>query len=607
MSSSRQLLPAAAIVATLFVSPPFMGSTAPGLTVIFVDDDAPLGGDGLTWNTAYRFIQDALAAAAASGGAVTEIHVAQGIYKPDRDEGGNVTPGDRLASFQLVNGLSLMGGYAGIGQPNPDEHDPSLHEAILSGDLLGDDIPNSLNFRDENSYHVLTAIALSQKAVLDGFTVRGGFAQGLGSLREGGGLRSEGSCLTLVRCTFFDNRAAYGAAMYSLDGDLTIQAVTFLENQTFLQSFGGAIYLRNCDSVLQNSAFTENTGRFGGAMLMRGGSTALENCSFSENRSFTGSAGAILFGWEPTATVTNCSFIANRVRQRGGAIQSVGATIEFTRCLFAANSAVSMGGAVDLRGSPLGASPTTFVDCLFVGNTVTEPSTSNGAGGAITAGVSLDPVVLSMTNCVLSANSATRFGGAVYIGRATAALRNCTVSGNSAGVVGGGLDNGGLAISSLENCVLWSNSDSEGTGEAAQIHLFPGANLTINHSCVQGWTGALGGVGNIGEDPLFVDPDGSDNVEGTVDDDFRLLPGSPCIDAADNTAVPEGITTDLDGNPRFVDDPDTPDTGIPDGVNPIVDMGAYEFQLPCPWDLNGDGVFDVEDVIAVATHFGPCP
>ncbi len=40
--------------------------------------------------------------------------------------------------------------------------------------------------------------------------------------------------------------------------------------------------------------------------------------------------------------------------------------------------------------------------------------------------------------------------------------------------------------------------------------------------------------------------------------------------------MPVGITTDLDGNPRFVDDPATDDTG--NGEPPIVDMGAYEFQ-----------------------------
>src|SRR5262245_51916393 len=35
-------------------------STANAL-VIYVDDDAPANGDGLTWDTAFRFLQDAIA------------------------------------------------------------------------------------------------------------------------------------------------------------------------------------------------------------------------------------------------------------------------------------------------------------------------------------------------------------------------------------------------------------------------------------------------------------------------------------------------------------------------------------------------------------------
>ena len=31
-------------------------------------------------------------------------------------------------------------------------------------------------------------------------------------------------------------------------------------------------------------------------------------------------------------------------------------------------------------------------------------------------------------------------------------------------------------------------------------------------------------------DPLFVDPDGLDNVAGTADDNYQLRPGSPVID-----------------------------------------------------------------------------
>ena len=125
--------------------------------------------------------------------------------------------------------------------------------------------------------------------------------------------------------------------------------------------------------------------------------------------------------------------------------------------------------------------------------------------------------------------------------------------------------------------------------------------LVGNYSCVQGGFGAPG-VGNIGENPLFADPYGSDGLPGGGDDDLRLLAGSPCIDAADNSAVPKGITTDLAGNPRFVDDLDTPDTG--NGTPPIVDMGAYEFQCGCPADFDGDGLVGINDFLFLLAVWG---
>ncbi|MHC4427504.1 MAG: hypothetical protein ACYS0D_02740 [Planctomycetota bacterium] len=68
--------------------------------------------------------------------------------------------------------------------------------------------------------------------------------------------------------------------------------------------------------------------------------------------------------------------------------------------------------------------------------------------------------------------------------------------------------------------------------------------------------------------------------------------------------MPEGTTTDLDGNPRFVDDPDTVDTGYGDA--PVVDMGAYEFQILCPWDLNGNGFVWILDFLLLLFSWGPC-
>ncbi|MEE9296536.1 MAG: DUF4215 domain-containing protein [Phycisphaerae bacterium] len=177
---------------------------------------------------------------------------------------------------------------------------------------------------------------------------------------------------------------------------------------------------------------------------------------------------------------------------------------------------------------------------------------------------------------------------------APATLINCTFSQNWAGNLVGGLI-ADMQQLTATNCVLWGNSDSTGTGESAQFGVFSGAPVLLNYSCIQGLTGGLSGVGNIGEDPLFRDADGADDIIGTEDDDLRLTAVSPCVDAADNTAVPvdtldldgdgdtaESVPFDLDGRSRFFDAPDTSDTG--NGTPPIVDMGAYEF-TPC-----GNGV-----------------
>ena len=81
---------------------------------------------------------------------------------------------------------------------------------------------------------------------------------------------------------------------------------------------------------------------------------------------------------------------------------------------------------------------------------------------------------------------------------------------------------------------------------------------TVSYSDVEG---GHEGDGNIDIDPLFV---------AAGSGDYRLQPDSPCIDIGLNDAVPTGVTTDLDGNPRIVD-------GNDDDIG-TVDMGAYEYQ-----------------------------
>ena len=82
--------------------------------------------------------------------------MAQGIYKPD--QGVGITPGDRCATFQLINGVAIKGGYAGFGEPDPNERDVDIYETTLSGDLNGNDEANK-------PIYTLRIVTTSQRAL----------------------------------------------------------------------------------------------------------------------------------------------------------------------------------------------------------------------------------------------------------------------------------------------------------------------------------------------------------------------------------------------------------------------------------------------------------
>lgn len=67
--------------------------------------------------------------------------------------------------------------------------------------------------------------------------------------------------------------------------------------------------------------------------------------------------------------------------------------------------------------------------------------------------------------------------------------------------------------------------------------------------------------------------------------------------------VPAGAILDAAGQPRFHDDPGTPDTGV--GTPPIVDMGAFEFQgdSQCEADCDHNAILDLFDFLCFVNHF----
>lgn len=235
--------------------------------------------------------------------------------------------------------------------------------------------------------------------------------------------------------------------------------------------------------------------------------------------------------------ISNCIIAANSSRGGGGlAIRGGGSPLLYKCVIIGNTSNTATGGGLDIQiAGPM------LRSCLILGNT------AGGRGGALNALNNSAPPTL--TNCVISGNLTDTMGAAIAnsgVGGPNPnppILTNCTINNNTAGSQAGGIYNSNGNDVILNSCILWDNSDSGGTDESAQVMLSGGA-AVIEYSCIQGWTGTLGGTGNIGLNPMLVDPDGLDDVFGTEDDNYRLLMGSPCID----TGHPGAAYNDPDGS-----------------------------------------------------------
>ncbi len=485
--------------------------------------------DGTTWATAFLGLQEALTLAADSGGIVQEVWVVAGTYKPAP------AGGDREETFTIPDGIKVYGGFTG-GETFLGQRDPVANPTILSGDLSGDDGPNFANYLD-NSFHVVTisnSDGSHAATLLDGFTIRGGNANGIPPGFVGGGMYIEGGEATIANCTLIENRASVGGGMHVQNGNPTLKNCTFIEN--FADSAGGMSTTGQGAPVLTDCLFDRNEG--GGMGNSDGSAPVLLRTEFRENISNASGAGMHNSN-DANASLTHCLFVDNvSAFGDGGAIYSRdGSNIVAVHCTFTNNSALSRGGAMyNFNNNP------SVVNCAFIGNQVTDLFSD---------------------------------GGGLYTSVGSATVTNCTFNANFAAGSGGGLYHSGSGSTvTLRNSILWGNADGGSGLQDAQVFLASGS-AAVDYSCIQGLTGALGGTGNISSDPRF-----SDTAAG----DLRLESDSPCSDAADNLADTDANTagvqalpdTDLDGNFRFFDNAAAPDTG--NGTSPIVDMGAWEFQ-----------------------------
>ncbi len=384
----------------------------------------------------------------------------------------------------------------------------------------------------------------------------------------GGAMYNVYSSPSIINCTFDDNtaEAGHGGGIFDLagfntGGNAVVVSCTFSGNSA-LQ--GGAVYIQESSPTVTDCAFIANWafdttgGSDGGGMSNWSSSPTVVNCTFvdnSVNGSLAGSGGGMgnILG---STTVLDCRLRGNWSSSAGGGMANFANSPTVTNCTLRENlSDVVGGGMYNYESSP------TVTSCVFDGNEA-------GWGGGMRDAFSSP----TMTNCVFRGNRALQQGGGADFVGSGATVADCTFSGNEAAdgnTIGFMSDPSELLMA---NCILWSDDDD---GEILNDN---GSALAITYTDVRGgWPG----TGNIDDDPMFADSE---------DGDVRLRAGSPCIDGGDNAAVPNGIRRDADGNPRIA----VGSSLVYLGSGPIVDMGAYEYQLD-PLDRLIPGDFGTGD------------
>jgi hypothetical protein len=407
-------------------------------------------------------------------------------------------------------------------------------------------------------------------------------------------------------------RSEYGAANCIIDCQNTARGFIFENSEPVT-------------AVLQG--FTINNGYHnwagGGIACFYESSPTIIDCVFRNNWAESGGA---IFGGD-LRHISDCVFINNGSADGGGAIFYSGTTnVRIERCLFEGNiSGYGSGGGIFALSdisviecqfknnlAPLGGGAslsleTASHDSLIVNSTFSSGLAEYGGACAIAPDSQGQRGTLTMVNCVLNGNEVSSYGGGIYAFGSGLDMINCTVYANEARMYAGGIFAGSDV--SIQNSIVWDNLDTNGrNGELVQVY-DPGCCglIDINNSSISGWTGYYGGTGNTpGSSIGFIDPYGEDNTPYTGDEDLRLAADSiHCIDAGNNAAVPpdvldidndgdtsEPIPLDRDSDLRFLDDPNTPDTGS--GTPPIIDMGAFEFTLG--GDIDKDFDIDIDDL-----------
>lgn len=363
-----------ALTAFMLVGVLALGTANPARAagICYVNGAAPGGGGGTSWADPYGSI---LGLQTALGNVnCTEIWVAAGPYIPG---------GTRDSVFQLNNGVAIYGGFTGS-ETAREQRDPSTNETILSGNV---DLNPSTD--TGNAYHVVNASNTDSTAVLDGFTITDGYADGTSddsngagilvinasptlanliiegntATYDGGGLYSGNTSSPTLTDIIFENNSVtdisqgHGGGMSSLNGSPTLSRVTF--NGNTATTNGGGLYINQGNIVMTDVTFFGNSAAYGGGMSSNWSTTTLNGGTFMGNTVTNNGGGLNTFNG--SLTLTNATFSDNTAKYGGGVYSS--GDLSLTNATMTANDADSGGGLAVMAGNPI------VQNTIFWGNT----------------------------------------------------------------------------------------------------------------------------------------------------------------------------------------------------------------------------------------------
>ena len=519
---------------------------ATGAQVLRVDIDAAPGGNGSSWAQAFDSLHDALTVATPG----TQVWVAEGDYSPE-------FPATQEATFAIPSGVGVYGGFNGT-ESVLIARNPALNVTRLRG---GINLP----------YNVVTIVAPGTNTVLDGFTILEGMAttQGAGRVSRGGGIYALNAAPTLrdLKIRQCQSRTP-GAAIYL--GGITGGASALVDRCIIEDNFGEYAVSISVPATIRDTDFLAN----GAGGLWLDGSEAnlfqlVLRCEFRDHPPQNALSALLMNHTAPSAIAQiDGSLFDSNQGLRAGAVYILGA------------------GDHEIRNS------------IFRNNSVTIANISAGAM-YFDMDSAADSVLIE--NSLMIGNFTPGEGGAIgKVGPETLRIVSSTIAGNTA-QVGSGIDLAG-GVLDMDNTIIYNNI---GTffDQRRSVHITGGT--ASADRCIIEYRGAgpglpiIAGQNTTTLSPLFVDADGPDNTFGTPDDNVRLMPGSPAIDAGNGLLLSPFVNFDIYGQNRFRDDTGTPDTGVSNGLPEIVDIGAAEFQgttpSDCPADTNGDGMLSPAD------------